>query len=100
MLAGRKHINDYEIQFAVDMYGKNFSCYSALHKIYINNHPTMDALNDVQAFEQNNKYYTLETISNPNHKPDVVAAMYAAGIDGTLAAVNVETTASEVNADS
>lgn len=106
MLAGRKHINDYEIQFAVDMYGKNFSCYSALqeiaarHKIYINNHPTMDALNDVQAFEQNNKYYTLETISNPNHKPDVVAAMYAAGIDGTLAAVNVETTASEENADS
>lgn len=90
MLAGRKHIDDYEMQCAVDKYGQNFACYSALqeiaaqHKIYIDKHPAMNALEDIKAFEQNNSYYTLETISNPNRSPETTAALYASGIDGGM----------------
>ena len=88
MLSRRKHVSPSEIQFAAEVYGKNFSSYSALqeiaakNKIYIEDHPTRGALEDVQAFEHNNSYYTLETISSPDRSPAVTARLYAAGIDG------------------
>lgn len=90
LLSRRKHVSPYEIQFAAEMYGTNFSSYSALqeiaakNKIYIDNHPTMGALEDVQAFEHNNSYYSLETISSPDRSPEVTSRLYAAGIDGIV----------------
>lgn len=96
MLSGRKHVSPSEIQFAAEVYGKNFSSYSALqeiaakNKIYIEDHPTRGALEDVQAFEHNNSYYTLETISSPDRSPALTAQLYAAGIDGLVLEVEAD----------
>lgn len=90
ILSRRERVSPYEIQFAAEAYGKNFSCYSALqeiaakNKIYIEDHPTMGALEDVQAFDHNNSYYSLEMISSPDRSPEVTARLYAAGIDGLV----------------
>ena len=101
MLSGRKHIDPRELEFAVDVYGQNFSCYSVLqeigarNKIYIDNHPTADAMKDIQAFELNNRYYSLETIGAPNRTPGTTAALYNAGIDGKVFPTAEETGAEE-----
>ena len=90
LLSHREHISPYEIEFARNSYGRNFACYAALQEtaekngIYIENHPTREALDAIRSFEKCNNDYTYETISNPEHSPEVIASLYAAGIDGDL----------------
>ena len=90
LLSHREHISPYEIEFARNSYGRNFACYAALQEtaekngIYIENHPTREALDAIRLFEKCNNDYTYETISNPEHSPEVIASLYAAGIDGDL----------------
>lgn len=90
LLSHRERISPYEIEFARNTYGRNFACYAALQEIaekngiYIENHPTREALDAIRSFEKCNNDYTYETISNPEHSPEVIASLYAAGIDGDL----------------
>lgn len=90
LLSHREHISPYEIEFARNSYGRNFACYAALQEtaekngIYIENHPTREALDAIRSFEKCNNDYTYATISNPEHSPEVIASLYAAGIDGDL----------------
>ena len=90
MLARREHVSPYEIEFARNTYGRNFACYAALQEtatkqgLYIEDHPTRAALDALRSFEKCNNDYTYETISNPERSPEVIASLYAAGIDGGL----------------
>ena len=90
MLSRREHVSPYEIEFARNTYGRNFACYAALQEAaaknghYIEDHPTRAALDAIGAFEKCNKDYTYETISNPEHSPEFIASLYAAGIDGNI----------------
>ena len=90
LLSRRERISPYEIEFARNTYGRNFACYAALQEtaakngVYIENHPTREALDAIRSFEKCNNDYTYETISNPEHSPEVIASLYAAGIDGDL----------------
>ena len=90
LLSHREHISPYEIEFARNSYGRNFACYAVLQEtatkqgLYIEDHPTRAALDALRSFEKCNNDYTYETISNPEHSPEVIASLYAAGIDGDL----------------
>ena len=90
LLSQREFISPYEIEFARNSYGRNFACYAVLQEIaakkglYIEDHPTRAALDAIRSFEKCNNDYTYETISNPEHSPEVTASLYAAGIDGDL----------------
>lgn len=90
MLSRREHVSPYEIEFARNSYGRNFACYAVLREtaakqgLYIEDHPTRAALDAIRSFEKCNNDYTYETISNPEHSPEVMASLYAAGIDGGL----------------
>lgn len=90
LLSHRERISPYEIEFARNTYGRNFACYAALQEtavkngIFIENHPTREALDAIRSFEDRNIDYTYETISNSEHSPEVTASLYAAGIDGDL----------------
>lgn len=90
MLSKRKYVSPYEIQFAADVFGKNFSCYSLLQEIaekndiYIQNHPVTDALRGVQVCEECNRYYTMATLEDPNHTHEVVEQLYFTSVDGTF----------------
>ena len=90
LLSHRERISPYEIEFARNTYGRNFACYAALQEtaakngVFIENHPTREALDAIRSFEERNNDYTYETISNSEHSPEVTASLYAAGIDGDL----------------
>lgn len=90
LLSQREFISPYEIEFARNSYGRNFACYAVLQEtaakkgLYIEDHPTRAALDAIRSFEKCNNDYTYETISNPEHSPEVIASLYAAGIDGDL----------------
>ena len=90
MLSKRQYVSPYEIQFAADVFGKNFSCYSLLQEIaekndiYIQNHPVTDALRGIQVCEECNRYYTMATLEDPNHTHEVVEQLYFTSVDGTF----------------